>query len=123
MKNKLKYPFVIKSLDESDGGGFLIEFPDLPGCMADGETIEQTISEGKKALNAWIETAKHLKRDIPEPNSYLAENFSGKYLQRLPKSLHAELSKKADYEGISINSLALSYIAKGLGFEDSNSYR
>ena len=35
------YPFEIRPLSEEDGGGFLITFPDLPGCMADGETPEE----------------------------------------------------------------------------------
>lgn len=38
--NILDYPFTIRHLSKEDGGGYLIEFPDLPGCMSDGETIE-----------------------------------------------------------------------------------
>ena len=45
-------------LPVEEGGGYLIEFPDLPGCMSDGETIEETIENGKDAVACWIETAK-----------------------------------------------------------------
>ena len=40
-----------------EGGGYLIEFPDLPGCMSDGETLEEAIENGKDALQCWIEAA------------------------------------------------------------------
>ena len=39
-----EYPFTIRELAIDDGGGFLIEFPDLPGCISDGETVEEAIA-------------------------------------------------------------------------------
>jgi antitoxin HicB len=53
-----EYPFTMRHLSKEDGGGYLIEFPDLPGCMSDGETIAEAIENGKKAIQAWIEAAK-----------------------------------------------------------------
>ncbi len=50
----LKYPYTIRTLSPSEGGGYLIEFPDLPGCMSDGETIEEAIENGKDAMRCWI---------------------------------------------------------------------
>ena len=38
---KIEYPFTIRRLSKAEGGGWLVEFPDLPGCIADGETIEE----------------------------------------------------------------------------------
>ena len=40
-QHKIDYPFIIRPLSKEDGGGYLIEFPDLPGCISDGETIEE----------------------------------------------------------------------------------
>jgi antitoxin HicB len=68
MKHNLLYPYILKRLSEEDGGGYLIEFPDLPGCMSDGETEEEAILMGKDAVFAWIETAKELNRPIPQPS-------------------------------------------------------
>lgn len=68
MKHNLSYPYILKRLSEEDGGGYLIEFPDLPGCMSDGETQEEAILMGKDAVEAWIETAKELNRPIPQPS-------------------------------------------------------
>jgi antitoxin HicB len=54
----LGYSFIIRHLSSEDGGGYLIEFPDLPGCMSDGETIDEAIANGQDAIKTWIEVAK-----------------------------------------------------------------
>ena len=69
MNHKLSYPYILTPLSEEDGGGYLIEFPDLPGCMSDGETPEEAISMGKDAIEAWLSTAKASDMKIPQPNS------------------------------------------------------
>lgn len=61
------YPFLISILPAEEGGGYLIEFPDLPRCMSDGETIEETIENGRDAVACWIETAKRYGDKIPKP--------------------------------------------------------
>ena len=48
------YPFSIDPLPEQEGGGFAITFPDLPGCMSDGDTVEQAIAHGREAFQAWM---------------------------------------------------------------------
>lgn len=114
--NKKQYPFFIKTLPEEDGGGFFIEYPDLPGCFSDGETVEEAMHNGEDAVKSWVETAKEDGDAIPEPYSYRNfEKFSGKFQQRLPKSLHKELAERAQKEGVSINQLVTSYVARGLG--------
>lgn len=105
------YPFHIRHLLQEEGGGFLIEFPDLPGCMSDGETIEETIDNGFDAAQCWIEAAKQDKKEIPKPGAAQ----SGKWVQRVPKSLHARLIDKAKEEGVSLNTLVVAIIAEGLG--------
>lgn len=44
--------FEIRPLTTDEGGGYLIEFPDYPGCVADGETPEDAILEGHDALTS-----------------------------------------------------------------------
>jgi antitoxin HicB len=44
----------VRPLTEDEGGGYLVEFPDLPGCMSDGETIEEAIANGEDAKCCWI---------------------------------------------------------------------
>ena len=69
-----KYPFLMSILPPEEGGGYLIEFPDLPGCMSDGDTIEETIENGKDAVFCWIESTKEFGDKIPQPVS--ANGFS-----------------------------------------------
>lgn len=111
--NVLDYPFSIRHLSEEEGGGFLIEFPDLPGCMSDGETIEETIRNGMDAAECWMSAAKEAGRVIPQPSQL--QNVSGRWVQRVPKSLHAQLVTRAKQEGVSLNTLVTALIAEGLG--------
>jgi antitoxin HicB len=61
------YRFTIRPLSEDEGGGYLIEFPDLPGCMSDGETIEEAIVHGIEAMRGWIEAMRAEGHPIPAP--------------------------------------------------------
>jgi len=109
----LKYPALIRPLSKEEGGGFLVEFPDLPGCMADGASIEEALIEASDALDAWLKTAQEFNDPIPRPS--LANNFSGQWRLRVPKSLHAELTLRAKQEGVSLNMFAAILLAQGLG--------
>lgn len=104
------YPFTIRPLSEADGGGFTIEYPDLPGCISDGETPEQAVRQGADAVKAYVlDCAKHGDK-IPEPSS-----ASGQWRQRVPRSLHSRLVARARQEGVSLNTLVTAMIAEGLG--------
>ena len=50
-----------------DDNRFVVEVPELAGCMADGSTIEEAVKNSEVIIEEWIETAKELGRDIPEP--------------------------------------------------------
>ena len=50
---------------------FLVEVPELAGCMADGATQEEALANAKTVIREWIETAKELGRDIPKPKGRL----------------------------------------------------
>jgi antitoxin HicB len=107
------YPFTIRQLLKKEGGGFLIEFPDLPGCMSDGETIEEAMANGQDAVQCWLDAAAKAKRHIPKPGELEAQ--SGKWVQRVPKSIHYRLVEKARSEGVSLNTLVVAMIAESLG--------
>ena len=111
----IQYPYIIRPLTKEDGGGYLITFPDLPGCMSDGETPEEAYTNGLDAMQCWLAVAKEHGDSIPEPSFHQDKPYSGKYLQRLPKSLHQKLAERAQEEGVSINMLASTLIAEGLG--------
>ncbi len=102
--------FEIKPLSEEDGGGYLIEFPDFPGCMADGATPEEAIHEGRDALLSYKRTLEELGREIPDHGGA----FAGQWRQRVPKSLHGDLVRRAHNEGVSLNTLVTTLLADGL---------
>ncbi|MBF0109186.1 MAG: type II toxin-antitoxin system HicB family antitoxin [Magnetococcales bacterium] len=111
--SEVDYPFGIRPLSSNEGGGYLIEFPDLPGCMSDGETVEEAIANGKEIMLSWLAVAQDQGRAIPEPHSI--GKFSGQWRMRVSKSLHADLARRAKLEGVSLNTLAATLLAEGLG--------
>lgn len=113
------YTRVISRLAEEDGGGYLITFPDLPGCMSDGETEEEALENGKDAFLCWVSARADMGKKIPKPKTkpvdFVEADVSGRFLARLPKYIHARLVRRAKREGVSVNALVLSFIAAGLG--------
>ena len=69
--NELVYQQNISILPPEEGGGYLIEFPELPGCISDGDTIDEAIANGRDAILCWIETAKQHGDEIPQPKQSL----------------------------------------------------
>lgn len=111
------YAHIVSPLPEAEGGGFLITFPDLPGCMSDGETEAEAAVNGRDAFESWISARADARKAIPEPayRPEAVQTASGRFLTRLPKSVHAKLAERAKAEGVSLNTLVLAFIAEGLG--------
>ena len=55
-----------------DDDSFVVEVPELPGCMADGATYEQAVANAQTVIQEWLETARSLNRPIPKPRGKLA---------------------------------------------------
>ena len=113
MSKLTDYPFEVRPLSTDEGGGYLISFPDFAECISDGETIEKSIENGHDALKATIAALKAKKLPVPAPNS--GGVASGKFVARVPKTVHARLATRARAEGVSLNSLVLTFLAQGLG--------
>ena len=64
-----KYEVIIYWSDEDSL--FIAEVPELPGCMADGKTHQEALSNIEIIINEWIETAKELGREIPQAKGRL----------------------------------------------------
>jgi len=115
--SNIEYPFEMRPLSEQEGGGWLITFPDLPGCMSDGETPEEAIRNGQDALACWIQACKEADREIPHPGELISNGFSA----RIPKSLHVRLISRAKQEGVGINALISSFISECLRRKEAGS--
>ena len=113
MSKLTDYPFEVRPLSAEEGGGFLISFPDFAECISDGETVDEAIENGRDALKATIAALKAKKLAVPAPNS--GGVASGKFVARVPKTVHAQLATRARAEGVSLNALVLTFIAQGLG--------
>ena len=113
MKNPADYPFEIRPLSADEGGGYLISYPDFSECISDGETVEEAIANGHDALKATIAALRAKGLPVPAPNS--GGVASGKFVARVPKTIHAQLATRAKAEGVSLNTLVLAFIAEGLG--------
>ncbi len=97
----------IRPLTEDEGGGYLATFPDLPGCMADGETPLQAIEDAAEAEEAWLQANKAWGgNEKVQP---------AKLVARLPRSLHSDLQKQAALDGVSLNTTIVNLLSRGLG--------
>lgn len=108
------YPMRLYCTEEDGVVEWIAEYPDLPGCIGVGDTREEACSEAEINKDLWIETAIENGGNVPEPSKLYEDEYSGKFNLRIPKSLHRNLSIRADEEGISLNQLCLHYISMGL---------
>ena len=97
----MKMPYKMEIIPDMDEGGYVVSFPDLPGCISCGDTIEDAIMNVMDAKKAWLEAAIEDGLEISEP-SHL-EDYSGQFKLRIPKSLHRQLSEHSKREGVSMN--------------------
>ena len=110
---ELPYKYSIYPAEE---GGYVIEIPDLPGCISQGETAEDALVMIEDAKHGWLEVSLHQGIEIPEP-SRLSSDYSGKFNIRVPKSLHKVLADKAKEENISLNQFILYQLSRGVGYK------
>lgn len=65
MTEPYKYEMIVYWSEED--GAFLVDVPELPGCMADGTTPALAVSNAQEAIGHWLDTARELGRPIPAP--------------------------------------------------------
>ena len=112
MSNPKSYPIEIRPMATDEGSGWLATFPDLPGCMGDGATPEAAIADGYEAAQAWLSVAADCGDPIPKPGT---GGESGRFVARVPKSLHTRLVARAEQEGVSMNTYLVSLLAESVG--------
>jgi len=97
----MELPYRMEIVEDKDEGGYVISFPELPGCITGGETIEAAIQNATDAKRTWLEAAVEDGMEVPEPGKL--EDFSGQFKLRLPRSLHKSLAENSKREGVSMN--------------------
>jgi antitoxin HicB len=113
----LRRPYTqVLRADPDTPGGYIAEAPELPGCVGAGDTPEEALAELRGNMGMWLLVAVEHGEPIPEPNPPPTEwEYSGKFLLRVPKSLHRRLAERAAREGVSLNQMAQALLAGGLG--------
>ena len=96
---ELPYNIIIR---KDPYGGYFAKIEELEGCMTQGETYEEALKNIREAMELWLENALEDGDIIPEPVAD-EEEFSGKFVLRLPKTLHRKLARNAYKENVSLN--------------------
>ena len=103
-------PYKMEIVEDKEEGGFVVSFPDLPGCITCGETVESAVANAMDAKKAWLEAALEEGIAIHEPDSI--DDYSGQFKLRIPKSLHRLLAEHSKREGISMNQYCLYLLSR-----------
>ena len=101
---ELPYTKMIKEINDDSGHYYYGWILELDGCQSTGETLEELMESLKEAMEGYIEVK--LERELPIPLPQQDESYSGKFVLRLPKSLHKRLTIEASNEGVSLNQWA-----------------
>jgi predicted RNase H-like HicB family nuclease len=104
----LNYPL---RLTPDPDGGYVFEYPDLPGCIGQIDDLNELAEVAEDVRHLWLSTAFELGKSIPLPSTQ--EEYSGKFVVRVPKSLHRRLAETAAAEGVSLNYLVGSMLSAG----------
>jgi len=106
----INLPYRIEITPDIYEGGYVVSYPELPGCLTVGETIEEAISNAQDAKEIWLQSAIEDGVEIPKPST--EDNYSGQFKLRIPKSLHRDLAEHAKAEGISMNQYCLYLLSR-----------
>ncbi|MCI6186599.1 type II toxin-antitoxin system HicB family antitoxin [Bulleidia sp. HCP3S3_F2] len=106
----MKKAYRMEIVEDKDEGGFVVTYPDLPGCISCGETIESAVANAIDAKEVWLEAAIEEGIEINEPDSL--DDYSGQFKLRIPKSLHKSLAEHSQREGISMNQYCVYLLSK-----------
>ena len=111
----MNLPYKIEVVSDPDEGGYVARYPELPGCMTAGETVESVIKNAADAKKAWLEAALEEGTEIAEPVSL--DDYSGQFKLRIPKSLHRTLAMHSKEEGVSMNQYCVYLLSKNDALE------
>ena len=111
----MNLPYKMEIVPNPDEGGYVARYPELPGCMTAGETVESVIKNAADAKKAWLEAALEEGTEIAEPVSL--DDYSGQFKLRIPKSLHRTLAMHSKEEGVSMNQYCVYLLSKNDALE------
>lgn len=111
MKSK-KHHYLINILWSEEDQLYIAEVPELEGCISHGKTATAATQNAEEGIASWILAAKKMKHPVPEPA--LKRKVSGKFNLRLPKEIHKSLIVRALKEGVSLNQMVATLLARAV---------
>lgn len=112
-ENYLKEPYARVLTPDEEAGGYTAEILEFPGCVTEGDTADEALSNLEDAAAGWIEATLNSGREVPEPSA--PSGYGGRVALRLPRSLHRRAMQMAERDGTSLNQFLVSAIAERVG--------
>ncbi len=109
----LSLPYRVELIPDPEEGGYVVSVPDLPGCISQGDTVEEAMEMIRDAQRGWLTVALEHGDPIPTPRA--PDGYSGKFNVRVPRRLHRALSEAAEAEGVSLNLFVATALAGAVG--------
>lgn len=109
----LPYSILLHEIEDEGEKYWIAEVPELPGCKSHGASVEEAVSSIEEAKRDWILDCLHNDEQVPTPIE--RDQYSGKLLVRMSRSLHRSLSSLAENENLSLNQLIVTILAKEVG--------
>lgn len=106
----LSAPYKMEVEPDLDEGGYVVSFPDLPGCITCADTLEAAVAAAEDAKREWITAAFEEGVEVELPRAL--DDYSGQFKLRLPRSLHRQLAERSKREGISMNQYCLYLLSR-----------
>jgi len=112
IEDYLALPYTIEMVADTEGG-WVVTVKELPGCISQGDSPQEAMDMIMDAMRGWIEVALEDGCPVPEPRAL--DDYSGRFVVRVPRSLHRDLAKAAGDEGVSLNQLINVALAQYVG--------
>jgi antitoxin HicB len=108
----LSLPYTFEMVREDETTWF-VRVVELPGCISEGDSPAEAIEMIQDAMAGWLEIALEDGRQIPEPKR--VDEYSGKFVVRVSKSLHRDLVAAAERDEVSLNQYIATELARAVG--------
>lgn len=116
----LSLPYTMTVRWEADDDLFVARVAEIEGCTAHGITEVEALQKLRDSLHDWVQFALDQGIEVPQPGR-VEDLPSGKWLQRVPRSLHKKLIERAAFEGVSLNAYVTSALSMALGSQQADS--
>ncbi|TLM80296.1 MAG: type II toxin-antitoxin system HicB family antitoxin [Actinobacteria bacterium] len=99
-----------------DTGGIVAEVAECSGCLAQGADANEALEMLRTSFDVWTAEMRSQGRPVPDP--WGVDDYSGRFLLRMPTVLHARAAREAQREGVSLNQYVNVLLAERLGFAE-----